>query len=226
MKFGKNLIVEIWDMDNGVGMRVGGVKKGVKITSLDFGLDLHRRRMEGVIIDPREEIEILQGIEGEKTTGEDIVCEYAYGDKVAAIILAGTIAKKHLSYEVKARALEIGGINTVEQNKEYLAIAIQKMLGTEDSIGGVIECLLPMNIDLKPIKGEFSNVLFELIEEVSAIQFGNGVKDSKSTYKSYEVLQNKVLVTFAPHMKPGKKIASLAGIHDITVESILRIVLI
>lgn len=226
MKFGKNMTVEIEKIENGVKLRVGGVKKGISITPTDFGLDLHRRKMEGVTVDSREEIDVLQGIKDEVTTGEDIIFEYLYGDELSAVVLAGTVAKKHIPYELKALASEIGGINAVEQNKEYITIAIQKMLGTNDSIGGVVECILPYNLDLNSIKGEFSWVIHNLMKEVSAIQFGNGVKDSRSNAKEYELSKNKILVTFGPHMKERNKIPCLAGVRDVIVDSVLSIVLL
>lgn len=226
MKFGKNMIVEIEKIEEGVKLRIGGAKKGISITPTDFGMDLHRRKMEGVTVDPREEIDVLQGIKDEVTTGEDIIFEYLYGDELSAVILAGTIAKKHIPYELKASAIEIGGISTAEQNKEYITIAIQKMLGTNDSIGGVVECALPYDIDLNYIKGEFSSIIHDLIEEVSAIQFGNGVKDSRSNAKEYSLNKNKILVTFGPHMKKNNRIPCLAGVRDIIVDSILAIVLL
>ena len=226
MKFGENMIVQIEEIEGGVKLRVGGVKKGLSITPTDFGLDLHRRKMEGVVIDSREEIEVLQGIKNQVTTGEDIIFEYLYGDKLSAVVLAGTIAKKSISYELKAQAVEIGGINTAEQNKDYITIAIQKMLGTSDSIGGVVECILPYNLNLNHIKGEFSRVIYNLMEEVTAIQFGNGIKDAKSNAKEYELSQNKILVTFGPHMKKLKRIPCLAGVRDVIVDSVLAIVLL
>lgn len=226
MKFGKNMTVEIVNIENGVKLIVGGVKKGISITPTDFGMDLHRRKMEGVTVDSREEIDVLQGIKDEVTTGENIIFEYIYGDKLSAIVLAGTIAKKHISYKLEALAVEIGGINAVEQNKEYITIAIQKMLGTGDSIGGVVECVLPYNLDLNPIKGEFSWIIHSLMKEVTAIQFGNGIKDSRSNAKEYELSKNRITVTFGPHMEDGKKIPCLAGVRDVIVDSILSIVLL
>lgn len=226
MKFGKNMTVEIVNIENGVKLIVGGVKSGISITPTDFGMDLHRRKMEGVTVDPREEIDVLQGIKDEVTTGEDIIFEYLYGDDLSAVVLAGTIAKKHIPYELKALAVEIGGINTAEQNKDYITIAIQKMLGTNDSIGGVVECVLPYNLDLNPIKGEFSWVIHSLMEEVSAVEFGNGVKDSRSSAKDYELSKNKIQVTFGPHMKNMNKIPCLAGVRDVIIDSVLAIVLL
>jgi chorismate synthase len=227
MKFGKNMVVEIKEIGDLVEMKISGVKAGIKITPTDFGLDLHRRKMEGVTPDPREEIDVISGICDEVTTGEDIIFEYLYGDKLSAIILAGTIAKKQLPYEVKATALEIGGINTNEQNKDYITIAIQKMLGTNDSIGGVVECVLPYTLEVtSSIKGEFSRVIYELIEEVSAIQFGNGILDSRSNAKDYQLAKNKILVTFGPHMASKKIIPCLAAVRDVVVESVLSVVLL
>jgi len=225
VKFGRNINVEIIEKKDETKLIVSGVKKGIKITPTDFGMDLHRRKMEGVTPDPREEIDVIQGIDNEVTTGEDIIFEYKYGNKLSAIILAGTIAKKHLSYEVNATAQEIGGINTAEQNKDYIKIAIQKMLGTGDSIGGVVECILPYNLDLKPIKGIFSSVVFDLIEEVTAIQYGNGIKDSRSNANDYKLNKNSIIITFGPHMAKENKIPSLAGIMDVVIDSILSIVL-
>ena len=173
-----------------------------------------------------EEIDVLQGIKNEVTTGEDIIFEYLYGDKLSAVVLAGTIAKKHLPYELRALAVEIGGISTAEQNKDYVTIAIQKMLGTNDSIGGVIECDLPYNLDLNPIKGEFSLIIHNLIKEITAIQFGNGIKDAKSNAKEYELSKNKILVTLGPDMKNLNKIPCLAGVRDVIIDSILAIVLL
>ncbi len=226
MKFGKNMTVEIVKIENGVKLRVGGVKKGISITPTDFGMDLHRRKMEGVTVDPREEIDVVQGIKDEMTTGEDVIFEYLHGDELSAVVLAGTIAKKHIPYELKALAVEIGGISAVEQNKEYITIAIQKMLGTNDSIGGAVECILPYNLDLNPIKGEFSWIIHNLMKEVSAIEFGNGVKDSRSNAKEYQLSKNKILVTFGPHMKDMNKIPCLAGVRDVIVDSILAVVLL
>ncbi|MGB6128061.1 MAG: hypothetical protein WBG30_04870 [Psychrilyobacter sp.] len=226
MKFGKNMTVEIVEIENGVRLIVGGVKNGISITPTDFGMDLHRRKMEGVTVDPREEIDVLQGIKDEVTTGEDIIFEYLYGDILSAVVLAGTVAKKHIPYELQALAIEIGGINTAEQNKDYITIAIQKMLGTSDSIGGVVECELPYTMDLNSIKGEFSQVIHSLMEEVSAIEFGNGIKDRRSNAKEYELSKNKILVTFGPHMKNKNKIPCLAGVRDVIVDSVLAVVLL
>ncbi|MCK5780676.1 MAG: hypothetical protein KAH04_06620 [Psychrilyobacter sp.] len=225
MKLGNNIKVEVLEKEDGVKVIVSGVKKGIKITSTDFGMDLFRRKMEGVTPDPREEIDVIQGIIEEVMTGEDIIFDYKHGDKLSAVILAGTIAKKHLSYEVKALAQEIGGINTAEQNKDYIKIAIQKMLGTEDSIGGVVECILPYTLDLNEIKGSFSNAIYSLMNEVTAIQFGNGIKDSRSSAKDYKLNKNSVIVTFGPHMKKEGRIPSLAGIRDVVVDSLLALVL-
>ena len=226
MKFGKNMTVEIVEIENGVKLTVGGVKSGISITPTDFGMDLHRRKMEGVTVDSREEIDVLQGIKDEVTTGENIIFEYLYGDKLSAVVLVGTIAKKHIPYELQALAAEIGGISTAEQNKDYITIAIQKMLGTNDSIGGVVECVLPYNLDLNPIKGEFSWIIHSLMEEVSAIEFGNGIKDRRSSAKDYELGKNKIQVTFGPHMKNMNKIPCLAGVRDVIIDSVLAIVLL
>ena len=226
MKFGKNMVVEIEKMENGVKLVVSGVREGISITPTDFGMDLHRRKMEGVTVDPREEIDVLQGIKNEVTTGENIIFEYIYGDELSAVVLAGTIAKKHLPYELKALAMEIGGINNAEQNKEYITIAIQKMLGTNDSIGGVVECELPYTLDINSIKGEFSYIIHSLMKEVTAIQFANGIKDSRSNAKKYELEKNKILVTFGPHMEKNKIIPCLAGVRDVIVDSVLSIVLL
>ena len=76
MKFGVNMTVEIEKIENGVKLRLGGVKSGISITPTDFGMDLHRRKMEGVTVDSREEIDVLQGLKDEITTGEDIIFEY------------------------------------------------------------------------------------------------------------------------------------------------------
>lgn len=223
MKFGRNMKVEIKEVGNLIEIRVTGVKKGIRITPTDFGIDLHRRKMEGVTPDPREEIDVICGIEDEITTGEDIIFEYLYGDKLSGVILAGTVAKKHLDFKVKAIAMEIGGINTVEQNKDYITIAIQKMLGTNDSIGGVVECILPYTLDLTPIKGETSKAIFDLMKEVTAIQFANGITDSKANAKEYELKQNRILITFGPHQQKNKKIPCLACVRDVVVEAIIAI---
>ena len=226
MKFGKNMKGEIREIGDLVEVKVSGVEAGIKITPTDFGLDLHRRKMEGVSPDPREEIDVLSGICDEMTTGEDIVFEYLYGDILSGIILAGTVAKKCLPYKVEGKAREIGGIHTDEKNEDYITIAIQKMLGTNDSIGGVVECNLPYDLDISEIKGEFSRVVYDTMREVTAIQFGNGIKDSRSNANDYTLSKNQIIITFGPHMEKNNRIPCLAAIRDVVVESILAIVLV
>lgn len=221
MFFGEKFRVEITENSEGVDLKILGVPKGIAVTAMDFGKDLARREMEGAPINPNEEIDVVTGISQEMTTGEDILFEYQNGDKVAAMILAGVLAKKILKGGIEARAVDIGGISTHEKNNEYINIGIQKMIVTKDSLGGTVECSLPGEINMDIIKGELSSLLFSMVPEIEAIQFGIGVKASKETASALQNPPKKVSVTFGPDRKV--KYPSLAAIMDVFVEAAVAV---
>jgi len=223
--YGEKLNIKIYGEENNFKIIIDGAEIGKEITATDFGKDLLRRKMEGVSPNPNEEIEVISGIENEKIVNSKIEISYENGEYLSAIILAGTIAKKILDNKIVARARDIGGISTDEKNKEYLSIAIQKMLATNDSIGGTVEAFLPEAFELNRIKKDFSYFIFDLFEEVEAIQFGHGINENRQNLNEYKKPLNTVLITFGPHRKE-KKIPCLAGVRDIVIENLLSIIVI
>jgi chorismate synthase len=224
MFFGDKFKIEITENSQGVNLRMSGVPKGIAVTALDFGKDLARREMEGALVNPKEEIDVVAGIVEEMTTGEDILFEYRNGNKTSAMILAGVLAKKILNGGIEARATDIGGISTHEKNSEYINIGIQKMIVTKDSMGGTVECSLPGNIDMNLIKGELSNLLFSMVPEIEAVQFGIGVKASKDTALSRQNPPKKFSVTFGPDR--SIKYPSIAAVMDVFIEAVAAVVVI
>lgn len=226
MKFGNKLKVEIREVESGTIILIDGAPRGLELTPQMFVRDLGRRKMEGVGVDPNEEIDVLNGIKDERATGEEILIKYQKGTMRSSIILAGTIGKAILPYSVEGKAYEIGGINTHEKNNEYINIAIQKMLGTEDSIGGVVKCIVGKEGNLDKIKGEISTALYNVIPEITAIQFGNGIKEGRLNLKDYEKGENQVVVTIGPDQSEGRKKPCLAAIDDVVIESIIGVLLV
>lgn len=221
MNIGNNIKIE--NIENGYKLTIRNFPKNINITALDFIKALSQRTMEGFSPNPEEEIDIIQGIDKEKTTGEDIIVLYALGDINSCVILAGVLYKKLLDYNINVTPLEIGGINAGEKNEAYIRVAIQKMIITKDSLGSSLEFILPKNINFLKFKKDFSSTLLDIIPEVTAIEFNLGKLSSKKslTNMGYEV--NKIQVTFAPHMEG--KIPALALVYSILIESIAYIIL-
>ncbi|WP_319371571.1 hypothetical protein [uncultured Ilyobacter sp.] len=222
MLFGDRFRINITENSAGAELVVSGVPCGIDITAVDFGKDLARREMEGVTIDSEEEIDVVSGIVDEKTTGENIKFEYKKGDVVSAIILAGVLAKKMVRGGIAGKTIDIGGISTNEKNNEYIKIGIQKMIMTKDSFGGAVECFLPAWVDMNLIKADLSNLLFSIVPEIEAIQFGMGIKATKVTALSAEAYPKRVLVTFSPNK--DLKYPCIAAIMDVFVEAATAIV--
>ncbi len=223
MQFGDKLKIEIFENSHGVILNMAGVPEGINITAMDFCKDLARREMEGVSINPEEEIDVVSGISEEVTTGEDVRFEYKNGNKVSAIILAGVLAKKIINGDIETKAVDIGGISTHEKNNEYIKIGIQKMIMTKDSLGGAVECSLPADIEMNLIKGDLSKLLFSMVPEIEAVQFGIGVKASKETALSKQSYQNKISVTFSPDK--SVKYPCIAAVMDVFVEAAAALVI-
>ena len=217
MLFGDRFKIKISENSEGVELVVSGVPRGIEITAMDFGKDLARREMEGVTINPEEEIDVVSGITEEKTTGEDIRFEYKKGDVVSAVILAGVLAKKIVKGGIEGKTIDIGGISTNEKNNEYIKIGIQKMIMTKDSFGGSVECSLPEGMNVNLIKADLSKLLFSTVPEIEAIQFGLGIKSTKVTALSEKVYPKMVLVTFSPNK--ALKYPCIAAVMDVFVEA-------
>ena len=222
MKYGEKISFEMRENNNVVEVSVSGIPKGINITPMDFGRDLTRRVAEGVEINPAEEIDVVQGIDDEFTTGEDVKFIYREGNKSSAMILVGVLAKKLLGRDITARASEVGGISTDEKNGSYIQVALQKMAMQKDSLGGVVECSFPWDIDLDGLKADFSNVLFQIIPEVSAIEFGHGIKGVKETGSSITPAPKRISVALLPE-KNGK-VPCLATTMDVVIEAIANVV--
>lgn len=222
MLFGDRFKIKISEYSDGIELVISGVPEGIGVTALDFGKDLARREMEGVVIDPEEEIDVVSGITEEKTTGEDIKFEYKKGNVVSAVILAGVLAKKVVKGGIEGKTVDIGGISTNEKNNEYIKIGIQKMIITRDSFGGAVECSLPTGLDVNLIKGDLSKLLFSTVPEIEAIQFGMGVKATKVTALSEQPYPKRVLVTFSPNK--DLKYPCIAAVMDIFVEAATAVV--
>lgn len=222
MKYGEKVSFEIRAHHNILELNVTGIPKGLSITAMDFGKELARRNAEGVEINPEEEIDVVQGIEKEHTTGEDIKFIYKNGSKSSALILVGVLVKKILGEEIVARASEVGGISTDEKNSSYIQVALQKMAMHKDSLGGVIECVFPWDTDLDALKVDFSSLLFKIIPEVSAIEFGYGIKAVKETRNAITPSPKLIKITLLP--ETNGKIPCLATTMDVVVEAIANIV--
>ena len=223
MLFGDRFRINITENSHGVDLVVSGVPEGIDITAVDFGKDLARREMEGVTLDPEEEIDVVSGITDEKTTGEDIKFEYKKGDIVSAVILAGVLAKKLVNGGIEGTTIDIGGISTNEKNSEYIKIGIQKMIMTKDSFGGTVECSLPAEVDMNLIKADLSKILFSTVSEIEAIQFGMGIKSTKVTALTAQPYPNRVQVTFSPNKE--LKYPCIAAVMDVFIEAVAAIVI-
>ena len=224
MKYGEKVSFEISTHHNILELNVTGIPKGLSITAMDFGKDLARRNAEGVEINPEEEIDVVQGIEEEHTTGEDIKFIYKNGSESSAIILVGVLVKKILGEEIVARASEVGGISTDEKNDSYIQVALQKMAMHKDSLGGAIQCVFPWDTDIDALKGDFASLLFNTIPEVSAVEFGYGVKAVKETRNAMTPEPKRIHVTLLPER--NGKIPCLAITMDVVVEAIANIVVV
>ncbi|SJZ75489.1 chorismate synthase [Cetobacterium ceti] len=224
MKFGEKFNFKLEKIDDGVKLTIKNIPQGIAITAMDFGRDLAKRTMEGYSPNPDEEIDVLSGIENEKTTGEDIVFSYIKGTYESAMILAGTIGKKILDRKVISRASEIGGITVGEKNEAYIRVAVQKMAMTNDSLGSVGEIDLPFDTDMDRFKGVFANYVFSIIPEVEAIQYGLGIGVGKKSAENLGIEPKKAIITFGPHRE--RKIPALSAVYDIVLESIAVIALI
>lgn len=222
VRYGNRMSFEMRENNNVIEVSVSGIPKGINITPMDFGRDLARRNAEGVYINPAEEIDVVQGIEDEFTTGEDVKFIYREGSKTSALILIGVLAKKLTGSDISARAIEIGGISTDEKNESYITVALQKMIMQGDSLGGAVECSFPWDTDLDSIKGDFSSLLFSSMSEVSAVEFGHGIKGVKETYSAIMPAPKKIRVSLLPH-KSGK-VPCLAVNMDVVIEAIANIV--
>lgn len=222
MKYGDRMSFEMRENNNIVEISVSGIPRGISITPMDFGRDLARRSAEGVEINPEEEIDVVQGIEDEFTTGEDVKFVYREGDKSSAMILVGVLAKKVLGRDISARAAEIGGISTDEKNGSYIQVALQKMVINKDSLGGVVECSFPWDTNLDEMKADFSSIILNIIPEVCAIEFGHGIKGAKESHNSITPAPKKILVSLLPERKG--KAPCLATTMDVVIEAIANIV--
>ena len=222
MKYGDRVSFEMRENNNVVEVSVSGIPKGINITPMDFGRDLARRSAEGVVINPAEEIDVVQGIEDEFTTGEDVKFIYREGNKSSAMILVGVLAKKILGRGITARAVEIGGISADEKNDTYVHIALQKMIMSKDSLGGVVECSFPWDTDLETIKSDFSSILFSTIPGVCALEFGHGIKGVRESHHGITPSPKKIMVSLLPE-KNGK-VPCLAVTMDVVIEAIGNIV--
>ena len=221
MQIGNNIIIE--KIENGNKLTILNFPKNINITASDFIKALAQRTMEGFSPNSEEEIDIIQGIDKEKTTGENIIVLYTLGDINSCIILAGVLYKKLLNYNINVMPLEIGGISAGEKNEAYIRVAIQKMIITKDSLGSSLEFILPKNINFLQFKKDFSYILLELIPETTALEFNLGKASSKKSLSNIGYELNKVQVTFAPHIEG--KIPALALVHCILIESIVNIIL-
>lgn len=224
IKFGKKFEIQLEEKENVIELKIKGVPEGIKITAIDFGRDLSKRKMEGFSPDPEEEIDVISGIENETTNGKEIIFRYYRGNKLDAIILAGTIAKKILKTPIVARATEIGGISVGEKNEAYIRVAVQKVIMTKDSLGSALEIDLSEDIDVDKFKPDFSGILFKLISDAEAVQFGLGIKSGKKASTNFGIYPKKVEVTFAPDR--NRIIPAIAAVYDIAVESIAAITIL
>lgn len=222
MKYGKKLSFEMRENNNVVELSVSGIPKGINITPMDFGRDLARRMAEGVELNPAEEIDVVQGIDDEFTTGEDVKFIYREGNKSSAMILVGVLAKKVLGRDITARASEVGGISTDEKNGSYIQVALQKMAMEKDSLGGVVECSFPWDIDIDALKADFSSVLFQVIPEASAVEFGHGIKGVKESGNSLTPAPKRISVSLLPER--NGKVPCLATTMDVVIEAIANVV--
>ena len=218
MIFGEKIKINFENIENGIKLTVINFPKNIDITALDFGKDLARRTMEGYSPNPNEEIDIISGIVEEKTTGDNIVFLYTFGDLSSAMILVGALCKKLLSQLPTVIPLEIGGIFHGDKNEAYIRVAIQKMIMTKDALGSSLEINLPQNTDMNKFKSIFSNISFSLIPETQSIQFGLGSAVSKKANSTLGIMPKRVEVSLAP--KIGNNIPALALVYDIVFQSI------
>lgn len=224
MNFGKNININIENIENGVKLIISNYPKNINITALDFGKALAKRTTEGYTPNPHEEIDVIQGIDKELTTGEDIIFLYTFGSIYSCLILAGVLAQKLIDFKINVLPLEIGGISAGEKNEAYIRVAIQKMIITKDSLGSSLEFVLPNSIDFSTFKKSFTALSLEVIPEISAIEFGFGKNIVKKSLSNLNFSANRVQITFAPHIQG--EIPALALAHEILVESIVYLTII
>ena len=218
MIFGEKIKINFENIENGIKLTIINFPKNIDITALDFGKDLGRRTMEGYSPNPNEEIDVISGIVEEKTTGDDIVFLYTFGDLSSAMILVGALCKKLLSQLPTVTPLEVGGIFHGDKNEAYIRVAIQKMIMTKDALGSSLEITLPQNTDMDRFKSIFSNISFSLIPETQSIQFGLGSAISKKANSNLGIIPKRVEVSLAPNI--GNQIPALALVYDIVFQSI------
>lgn len=222
MIFGKKIKASFENIENGVRIDIENFPSGISISALDFGKDLAKRSVEGYTPNPNEEIDVISGISDEKTTGEKISFIYSFGDFIAGMILIGTLSKKLLNNFSKAIPIEVGGISYGDKNEAYIRVAIQKMILTEDALGSVIEISFPIDVDINSIKSEFSNMVFSLVPEVEAIEFGFGISASKKAISNYGNYPKIAKIALGPNL--SHKIPALALSYDIVFEAIANFV--
>jgi chorismate synthase len=105
------------------------------------------------------------------------------GRLTLAIVAAGVVAKKLLGdMRVTARLIEAGGMSDVEK-------AIEKAMEMEDSIGGIVECIvkqMPVGLGepfFDSLESQLSHIVFA-IPAIKGIEFGSGF--AASTMKGSE----------------------------------------
>lgn len=224
MNFGKNIKINIENIDEGTKLTISNYPKNISITALDFGKALAKRNIEGYSPNPKEEIDVIQGIDKELTTGEDIIFLYTLGTVYSCLILAGVLAQKLINFKINVLPLEIGGISAGDKNEAYIRVAIQKMIITKDSLGSSLEFVLPNSIDFSAFKKYFTSLSLEIIPEISAIEFGFGKNIVKKSLSNLNYSANRIQITFAPHIQG--EIPALALVHEILIESIIYLTII
>lgn len=100
------------------------------------------------------------------------------GRLTTGLVAAGVLAKKMIApASVKARILEVGGSTNIED-------AVQQAIEEQDSIGGIIECILkgiPVGVG-EPFFDSFKAVLSHMVFSIPAIkgiEFGAGFAAAK-----------------------------------------------
>lgn len=106
------------------------------------------------------------------------------GRLTVAIVAAGVIAKKILSYilphadlKIEAKIIEVGGEAEVEKG-------LQKAIDEKDSVGGIIECKainLPVGLGepfFDSVESKISHAIFA-IPAIKGIEFGSGFEAAK-----------------------------------------------
>lgn len=100
------------------------------------------------------------------------------GRLTLCLVAAGVIAKKIIpEINIHANLIEAGGLNDIEK-------AIQMAIEKQDSIGGIVECLVdgvPIGYGepfFDSIESQLSHIIFS-IPAIKGIEFGSGFKSTK-----------------------------------------------